>query len=338
MSASTRACISSVCLCLCVLACELPTEAENATAPPIVEEVFMFDSVLYEMASAMTPAESKLFFSDLAPDGSSVRMPFLHPRPRFNKLMKGDTIETAEPDMMTGVLVGNCGAVEGAIAFFENDVSWPELRTCYSPSDRLVTVQPTRSGAPMLFLRYGVRYAFALTEAITDKAGNRLARYENSFVVSPFALLLVANEDGSERLYLSPEIAAETEPKIPQLTAGRKSRALRLFFSGPVRADVFSNARLLDRVTGQQVTASDGNGATVFATWGKRDTLNAPTTDPRLIYLLPPETVIEGSGAAGLAAGHYRIQLDQTVVDDGSVTGVPVPLPPIDVDFDVVSL
>ncbi|MCC6809875.1 MAG: hypothetical protein IT381_20775 [Deltaproteobacteria bacterium] len=268
-------------------------------------------------------------------DGVSPVYPFNFPFIRFNKLLNGATIEGTAVDELTKRELGNCSPIPGAIEVTEDGAPVANIRTCYSPSDKLVGVQKaTATGAAMTYLRYETDYAFTVTENIKDKKGRALERYTAAFTTRPFMPLVASSQSKLVTIWGAPTTGFAN---LPTDALPFHTRALRISFSGPMSGSAATlglrTARLLDG-NGTEVSVVDpksGDQVTaIFTHYGKNQDETAPVTaDTRTVFMYSPHSLI-GDGSDGLPDGDYEIVLPTTVTDDGTVMGTkaaPVPVP-----------
>ncbi len=316
----------------------LYTVDENADKPPIVNlredgtrDILMRDST--GTRTALSAAERR---SMIYPwDNASTIYPSNFPYFRFNKLMDGSTIETLRTDELAKKEIGNCGPIPGAIEVLEDGVAVQNLRTCYSPSDKLVGIQianapvaPAVVGTPKLFLKYNTDYRYRVTSNIKDKKGAALEDFTANFRVSPFTLLVVSDASKISRLYADGTGSfAALAPDAAEVTA--PVQQLRFVFSGPMTGPVATaalrNVKLLDS-NDVEVTATDTTTNEIISASAEQ---NANTTDAREVLLTVPQAILDGD-AGELPPGDYKLVFPVTVTDNGAVMGTsaaPVPVP-----------
>ncbi len=328
----------SLAIAVALCACGEPyTVDEHANDPPVVTDVIMRDGVASVASPALVSAELNAAIY-VWEDGQEV-FPFNFPYVRFNKLMDGYTIETVGKDKLTGRDLGNCGPT-GNITMTADGANVSALRTCYSPSDLLVGVQPSRPTAtdPFAaypFLTYGARYTISLTSGITDKGGRALSPYSLSFNVRPFELLRATNAGRSAVIYGAAGTRfAASEIKTLSSASGAGS-VVRLVFSGPVSVASLADARF--KIGTSDVVQNDENGKPNYGKAARADPFGhfSAGRDPRVVYVMPPQYILS-NGEAGLEPGDYSLVLPvftdmatgarTGVSDDGTVTGSPVTL------------
>lgn len=356
---------------LALAACDDPIDRDpNANKDPAVVDIHFADALAYDSLSQFGEGDPVLFQHLVEGTIANIPatnqiIPFMYPRVVFNKLMNGDTLELAEKERdFTGGKreLGYCRQPAApAVVFSAGQTAIPTLKTCYSPSDKILTVQPgveavnnndtpdntaddfTEVSAATSFLNYGQTYTIAFTPAAKDKKGKSL-NYSGQFVVRPFELL-AADDNHGVTIFAADVWPRAVETEIPAGTA-----AIRFVFSGPISAltdkkgtvtsdpaSVLNVPGVFTDADGNEVTAINANSETVRARFTQTDPLKTnTTTDPRILYMLHPDYLAE-TEAGGFAPGTYRITLPATFADNGTVTGNPVSLgQPIEIEFTVV--
>jgi hypothetical protein len=337
--------------CVALAACDEPyTVDPNANAPPQVtirsgsdvpdalqgtRDVLLRDS--FGTTTNLSKSEGDIMNFEW--DGKSTAFPSNFPFIRFNKLLDGSTIEKTEIDQLTGRELGQCEPQPGAIEVTEAAVAVTAIRTCYSPSDKLVGVQILdAAGTPRQYLKYDTAYSFKVTANIKDKKGAALEPYSADFKTSKFTLLTASDDGKLVHIYGAPG-TGYANIKMDDVPNG--VGVLRLVFSGPMGVGVdankkplastaavnqnLRNAKLLDD-TDTEVTVTDpmsGMAVTALFTNGSAtDPNTAATRDSRVVFVYSPYA-ITGTDAmsSALPAGNYKIVLPNTVTDNGTVLG-----------------
>ncbi|AKU96978.1 hypothetical protein AKJ09_03642 [Labilithrix luteola] len=343
-----------------VPSCNEPfTEDPNANAPPAVIGVVFRDALdiddVDDLAGAaavngQTPggeASAMYWFRQNVPTplaGPVSVYPSQFPQIVFNKLMDGSTIELAQIDPITHQPQGFCAPAPGSpITMAQGETRVALLRTCYSPSDKLVTVQPASamSEPPNMppaihFLAYGATYTVTVTDAVRDKQGRSIgpamagtAPFSVTMNVGPFALFSVTDvgETGAQpsgptvTTYLYGADVAFADEVTQTLPAG--TRALRMVFTGPIAPPPNADGTVPEvtypgfAIHRADADFNEGDALSVHFTTSDGRADNAPgTTDPRVLFAYAP-------GRAFLA-GNYVLSIPLSFSDDGSVTGAPV--------------
>lgn len=341
---------STLCALLIGAGCEEPyTKDAPDSVQPAVVDILMRDSVFQidpDGTELIDPYEVDSFTYTW--DGTSAVFPSNFPYVRFSRLLDGSTIETTETDELTGRELGQCGPVAGAIEMREEGQPVEFIRTCYSPSDKLIGIQPAdEDGNPVLFLKYETDYEIELTSNIQDKLGRPLEAETLAFRTRPFEILTVSDISLSEMVYGAPETAFATVVEAngsAGILSTVHANELRILFSGPVQGAAaqlaLRDAQLLDD-NDQPVSALDAEGQSVFSVFTSFSTnaqgQESPLfVDPRLVVVLTPQYQLSETGADGLPPGNYKLRFPATISDDGSVTGMPVTLgQQVEIPFEV---
>lgn len=364
---------------LALAACDDPIDKDpNANANPAVLDVYFTDSLAFDGSSGLSendPVTFQHLVEGTLPNipATNAVFPFTHPRLIFNKLMNGDTLELAEKERTYTAgrrELGYCRqpATPGVVLSV-GSTPIPTLRVCYSPSDKLVTVQPgvettNDNGTPAdasddfievsastNFLNYGETYTIGLTPAAKDKRGKSIDNYSQQFVVRQFEVLAVDDGEGHGAYMNEAWGGFSISAEDAALPIGRSGlAALRLVFSGPIAAltdadgnvtsdpaSVLNAPGVLTDADGNEITALDSNGDTVRFLFTQTDPLEGfVAADPRIMYALHPD-YLAGGEAGGFSPGTYRLTLPATFADNGSVTGNPVAIgEALTIEFSVV--
>lgn len=324
-------------------------EADLPEGSPLVgtRDVLMRDAL--GTATALTRGEGNVMNHEW--DNQSLVFPSNYPFIRFNKLLDGSTIETTEKDALTNRDLGNCGPVPGAIEVQEDGDAVTALRTCYSPSDKLVGIQLLNAaGTPRQYLKYSTPYNFTVTANIKDKKGRALEPYTAAVRTRPFMLLVATDAAKLSTFYGAPGTGFASIKKAAELPYG--TAVLRLVFSGPMAVKLDKNG---DPTAGSvaveqglrtaKLISIDADGNETEVTAIDPDTnmaapgrftfaLNpeAPTTrDTRTVFVYSPQALYGTTDEDSiLPPGDYKIVLPTTVTDNGTVLGTdsaPVTVP-----------
>jgi hypothetical protein len=360
--------VGSVAMAMALSACDEPyTTDPGANESPKVASVIIRDA--FGSASNLSASERNAaiyeYCNDTAEADEGVSscaaanepiFAFNFPFVVFNKLMQGETIENTPPvDAVTNQPLGNCAPNDnGSVTLTVDGTRVAKTRVCYSPSDRLVSVQPSVATdadpyAAFPFLQYESTYNVALTSAIKDKKGAGLAPFSKTFTVRPFGVVAVSDAQRSISVYGAPGTAFEVEEAealhAPDPTLGEGSLSgigtvLRVVFSGPVAgATALANAATIEIRNASDnspvtITSGGNNLGTKILRKDPAGGFNAGR-DTRVLYVVPPQYSASG-GDDGLPVGDYILHIPVTVTDDSSVTGTNVPLAEaVDVPFSV---
>ena len=336
---------------LVLAACDDPIDRDSGEKlAPAVVDVYFNDSLAYGGASEFLESDPTSFqhLFETVPNvpATNAILPFNHPRLIFNKLLNGDTLEIAEPEQTFThgkKLLGFCKpATPAAVVLSDGSADVENLKTCYSPSDKFLTVQPAiADGTAINFLEYGATYTISTTANAKDKKGVSVKAFSADFTVRPFELLLASDEIGAQYFYASDAYGgpgALEDPDAGGVVVDPSTTIIRLVFSGPIGvvtddngtpddpdddivvSDPAADLQFRDG-DGLPVKAIDADNNEVQALFSQTDpTGGVSAADPRVMYLYHPSYLI-GDENAGFAPGTYTLTIPATFADNGTVTG-----------------
>lgn len=237
-----------------VMACSDPYQQPiNGNSAPKVVDVYGEDDLSFGPSSTneLTGREQSGLQAQVPLDGSGTIFPSDYVFVRFNKILDGDTLETTVKDSLTGRQLGQCGAPPGVYTLSGGGLTAPNVRSCYNPSDMLVTVEWADSTSTVIpFLHYNSTYTLSLSAAAKDKQGRSVGPFSVSYSISDFELLYASSLSKAVNVFISTSVNGAPAPYGAPIKDSKGDpvyspqygffdsvssvRGVRLVFSGPV--------------------------------------------------------------------------------------------------------